>query len=130
MRRPCFLVIDREYPGNISTRKLVLETAKFNVITAYDGPEGIELLRRFPAVDAIVLHAQSADYSCEEICKGLKEVAAEVPIVVTSEAASTANHCSIAEYHIPNFDPGHLLETLRGLVPEASHEIELGEQTI
>lgn len=37
MIRPCFLVIDREFPGSISTRKLVLETAKFNVLTAYSG---------------------------------------------------------------------------------------------
>jgi hypothetical protein len=34
MDRPCFLVVDREYPGSISTRKLVIETGKFNVITA------------------------------------------------------------------------------------------------
>lgn len=27
MVRPCFLVIDREYSGSISTRKLVIETA-------------------------------------------------------------------------------------------------------
>ena len=26
MVRPCFLVVDREFPGSISTRKLVLET--------------------------------------------------------------------------------------------------------
>jgi hypothetical protein len=34
MDRPCFLVVDQEYPGSISTRKLVIETGKFNVITA------------------------------------------------------------------------------------------------
>ena len=28
MIRPCFLVVDNEYPGSISTRKLVLESAK------------------------------------------------------------------------------------------------------
>jgi hypothetical protein len=52
--RPCFLVIDREFPGSLSTRKLVLETAKFNVITVYSGREGLETLRRFPAIDGIV----------------------------------------------------------------------------
>jgi hypothetical protein len=26
--RPCFLVLDQEYPGSISTRKLVIETRK------------------------------------------------------------------------------------------------------
>ena len=28
MLRPCFLVLDREFPGSLSTRKLVIETAK------------------------------------------------------------------------------------------------------
>jgi CheY-like chemotaxis protein len=55
--RPCFLVVDREFPGSISTRKLVIETAKFNVLTAYSGEEAIETLKRFPAIDGIVLDA-------------------------------------------------------------------------
>jgi hypothetical protein len=39
MYRPCFLVVDHEYPASVSSRKLVLETAKFNVITAYSNLE-------------------------------------------------------------------------------------------
>jgi hypothetical protein len=39
MIRPCFLVVDQEHSGSISTRKLVIETAKFNVLTAYSGAE-------------------------------------------------------------------------------------------
>ena len=35
MIRPCFLIVDQEYAGSISTRKLVIETAKLNVLTAY-----------------------------------------------------------------------------------------------
>lgn len=49
MTRPCFLVIECEYPGNISARKLVIETAKMNVISCYSCAEGIATLRRFPA---------------------------------------------------------------------------------
>ena len=39
--------MDAEFPGSISSRKLVIETAKFNVITAYSGTEAIETLERF-----------------------------------------------------------------------------------
>ena len=53
MVRPCFLVIDREYASSISTRKLVIETAKLNVITAYSGAEAIETLKRFPGSTAL-----------------------------------------------------------------------------
>ena len=55
MNRPCFLVIDREFPGSISTRKLMIETAKFNVLTAYSGKEALEVFTRFPAVSGVVL---------------------------------------------------------------------------
>ena len=55
--RPCFLVVDREFAGSISTRKLVIETAKFNVITAYDYEEGLATLERFPNVDGVVITA-------------------------------------------------------------------------
>ena len=48
MNRPCFLVIDREFPGSVSTRKLVIETAKFNVLTAYSGKEALEIFTTFP----------------------------------------------------------------------------------
>ena len=46
MIRPCFLVVDREFPGSVSTRKLVIETAKFNVLTAYSGREALEMHAR------------------------------------------------------------------------------------
>jgi len=40
--RPCFLVVDREFSENISSRKLIIEMAKFNAITAYSGVEAID----------------------------------------------------------------------------------------
>lgn len=42
MPSPYFLVIDREVGGSISTRKLVIETAKLNVITAYSAAESMK----------------------------------------------------------------------------------------
>jgi len=55
MARPVFLVIEVEQPDGLSTRKLVLETAKYNVLTAHSGKEGIEIAETHP-VQALVLH--------------------------------------------------------------------------
>jgi hypothetical protein len=49
-------MIEVEQPEGLSTRKLVLETARHNVITAYTAEGGMELLHRFPNVDVIVVH--------------------------------------------------------------------------
>lgn len=56
--RPCFIILDQEFPGSISSRKLVIESAKLNVITAYSPREAIETLERYPRVDGVVVNAQ------------------------------------------------------------------------
>ena len=55
--RPAFLLVEPEPGEALSTRKLVLETAKFNVLTAHSQAEGIELYHKFPNVHAVVVHA-------------------------------------------------------------------------
>ena len=46
--RPAFLVAEPEPEQALSTRKLLLETFKFNVITAHSERETIDLLHLFP----------------------------------------------------------------------------------
>jgi hypothetical protein len=72
MIRPCFLVVDREFPGSISTRKLVIETAKLNVLTAYSGQEALETFRRFPAVAGVVLDGGLDDLPFAELARQIK----------------------------------------------------------
>jgi CheY-like chemotaxis protein len=122
MNRPCFLVIDREFPGSISTRKLVIETAKFNVLTAYSGKEALEIFNRFPAVNGIVLDGGLDDLSPSEVTREVKRIQPKVPVVVI--ATPGFNGCPEADYQLESFDPARLLEILRGLRPEASAEIE------
>lgn len=114
MTRPAFLVVDPEYPGSISARKLVIETAKMNVITAYSGPEAVETLRRFPGVDAVVLNAQLPD--CVAIARELKAVNAKVPLVVISPNAGEA--CGHGDHRLSSYDPQALLEFLKRLLGE------------
>lgn len=122
MIRPCFLVIDREFPGSISTRKLVIETAKFNVLTAYSGQEAIDILTRYPALHGAVLDGGLEDLSCTEVAASLKKIKPSIPIIVI--AAPGFAGCPPADYILESFDPGKLLDTLRDLEPKDSAEIE------
>jgi len=122
MIRPCFLVIDREFPGSISTRKLVIETAKFNVLTAYSGKEALETFKRFPAVSGVVLDGGLEDISSADLTRELKSLQPALPIVAIS--APGFNDCPQADFQLESFEPAKLLEILRSLKPEASAEIE------
>ena len=57
MRSLVILMIEEEQPEGLSARKLVVETVKHNVLTAYNAKEGVDLLKRFPNVDAVLVHS-------------------------------------------------------------------------
>jgi CheY-like chemotaxis protein len=120
--RPCFLVIDREYPGTISTRKLVIETAKFNVLTAYDAEEGIRTLERFPDVDGVVVDANRDDMPCSELIDRLRVVRSHVTIVVASPNAEQS--CGDGVFYVESFDPKNLLALLQRLYEEATQQVK------
>ena len=122
MIRPCYLVVDRETSSGISTRKLIIETAKFNVITAYSSKEAIETLRKFPAIDGIVTDAGMEDMSCDDLVKALKNLQPKIPIIVVCTPRNSA--CEHADHILESFDPRLLLALLEKLQPEATAEIE------
>lgn len=122
MVRPCFLVIDREFPGSISTRKLVIETAKFNVITAYTAAEGIETLKTFPAVSGVVLDDGVEGVVTDDLVHQIKTISPGLPVVVI--ASPDAAVCKHADFQIKSFEPAKLLETLKSIVPKAAAAIE------
>ena len=122
MIRPCFLVIDREFAGSISTRKLVIETAKFNVLTAYSGKEALELFKRFPAVNGVILDGGLDDVSCGDLAEEIKALQPKIPVIVISAPGFTG--CPAADYHLESFEPAKLLEILRSIEPKESAEIE------
>lgn len=129
MTRPCFLVVDREYAGSISTRKLVIETAKLNVITAYSGAEALATLERFPMIDGIVLDAGVRDVGCEELVEQLKAIRDLVIVVI---GVPRVTHCSRADYFFESFEPVKLLDALQRIAPEAARirEREKAEITV
>ncbi|HEX4322426.1 MAG TPA: response regulator [Acidobacteriaceae bacterium] len=122
MLRPCYLVVDRETSTGISTRKLIIETAKFNVITAYSSKEAIETLRKFPALDGVVTDSGMTDMPCHELIAALKKIKPGIEIVVVCTPRQAT--CDAADHTLESFDPKLLLALLQKLQPEASAQIE------
>jgi response regulator RpfG family c-di-GMP phosphodiesterase len=122
--RPCFLVVDNQYPGSLSTRKLVIETAQLNVITAYSGREALVQFARFPAVDGIVLDIEVPDIPCRELIDKLHKVRSDVPVV--SVSPSGHDRCGNEQYHVSSYDPQALLDQLH-LIVRGRQELAFGE---
>ena len=117
MVRPCFVVLDQEFPGNISTRKLVVETAKLNVITAYSGAETIATLKLFPAVTGVVLDARVRDIPCSDLSAALRQMQPRLLIIVVGSPKGAV--CE-ADHHLAQFEPRQLLRLIEPLRPEAA----------
>lgn len=116
MTRPCFLIIDREYPASISTRKLVVETAKYNVLTAYSPDEAVDTLRRFPAVNAVVMDVDAQQIPCDELIARLRTVRPGVAVVTVAPGGS--GPCREQNEHVDSHNPQQLVEVLSRLCPE------------
>jgi hypothetical protein len=122
MERPCFLVVDREFPGSISTRKLVIETSKFNVITAYDEAEALNCLRRFPKVDGVVINADMADDGeCRKLIDNLRAIVPNLDVIVISTGGRV--HHDRSEHSVDSLNPKELLDCLQSLRKDATAEI-------
>ncbi|MBB5058478.1 DNA-binding NtrC family response regulator [Granulicella aggregans] len=120
MLRPCFLVVDREFSSGISSRKLVIETAKFNVITAYSAAEALETLAAYPAVNGAVVDEHVDGIDCPDLVSKLKQIKPGLAVIAVGAHGS----CGPADYHVESFSPASLLEVLQRLQPVATATIE------
>jgi CheY-like chemotaxis protein len=130
--RPCFLVVDNEYPESISTRKLVIETAKMNVITTYSAEEAIETLTRFPAVDGVVLDSEVHGMPCEQLVESLEKIRPNLPVIVVSPGGF--ERCEGKHHHVSGYNPRELLQKLQQISPIGMRQAierdeELGRQS-
>ena len=126
MLRPCFLVVDREFSNGISSRKLVIETAKFNVITAYSAAEALETLAAYPAVNGAVVDEHVEGVQCPNLVAQLKAIKPSLPIV----AVGAPGQCGPADYHVEPFNPAKLLEMLQRLQPAETVVIKRTSQAL
>jgi DNA-binding NtrC family response regulator len=105
--RPIILVVDPPDPEALSTRKLVLESAKYNVMTAFTGEEAIEIARKVP-LDAAVVHRGVADANASQLVAELKKLLPQTAVVmVTPHKNATAPE---ADYILDSYQPMTLVD--------------------
>jgi DNA-binding response OmpR family regulator len=112
MARPTFLMAEPEPEQALSARKLVLETAKFNVITAHSEREALELCQKFSAIDALIVHG-SLPGDCAQVVAKFKGGDGGRPTILL--APSTSTSCDGVDHRVSSHDPQELLELLRSL---------------
>jgi CheY-like chemotaxis protein len=111
---PIFLVIEVEQPEGLSGRKLIIESAKKNVLTAYSGKDGLTLFDRVPP-DVAVVHSEMRDMPCTDIINHIKTRRPDIPVVVVSPLESA--YFPQADHVISSHDPHQLLELLENISP-------------
>ena len=83
-----------------------VETAKHNVLTAYNPEDGIELLQRFPNVDVILVHGPLAEQN-PDILPTVREMAPDIPIVLAAPFGNMGS--PHANYVVDSHHPEDLL---------------------
>jgi len=113
MPRPTILVAEQEPSQALSVRKLVLETAKFNVLTAHSTREALDLFHLFPNVSLAVL-AGGQGVDCDAVAKAIKTATEKVPVVFLHPQLSAS--CDYADHQLSSYEPESLLELSRQLL--------------
>jgi DNA-binding response OmpR family regulator len=113
MQRPTLLVAEPEPNEALSVRKLVLETGKFNVLTAHSTREALDIFHRFPNVSAVVL-AEADDIDCDTIAKSIKTAASKLPIIFLNKRIGQI--CRDSDHTLASDEPEKLLEVIREML--------------
>lgn len=113
--RPALLVAEREPENALTVRKLILETAKYNVITAYSTKEALETIESFPNVSAAVITANlGPENECETVAKAVKILNSETPVIYLSPTGLV--ECRWADHMLSTYEPDQLLGLVRKLL--------------
>jgi CheY-like chemotaxis protein len=112
-KRPTLLVAEPEPSEALSVRKLVLETAKFNVLTAHSTREAINTFQSFPNINALIA-VDGDGIDCAAITEAMKEAAPKIPSIALS--ARAGYRCASADHHVSSHEPEQLLRLVRELL--------------
>ena len=105
------MIIESERTDGLSTRKLLLESAKHNVVTAYSGKEGVEMYKRFPNVDAVCIEEELPDLKSAAVAENIRKLNPKVRVIGLSPRLAAL--CKWADQTIDSHDPNALLEVLQ-----------------
>jgi chemotaxis response regulator CheB len=105
VKRLLVLIVEVEQPEGLSSRKLIVESMKHNVVTAFSGAEAMELLTRVRP-DIVLLHSNLRSPTCEELLQMIRERHADMPLAVMSPSNS---RCSTEDYLVSSLEPAQLV---------------------
>ena len=110
--RPAFIVAEPEPEQALSARKLLLETFKYNVITAHSVTETLELVKLFPNVHALIVHCGLREFNAETAIKAVKGMNATLPIIALTP---TERELKWADHVVHSHHPQELLTLVQRL---------------
>ena len=110
--RTTFLVAEPEPEQALSARKLLLETFKFNVITADSEQETVDLLHLFPRIDALILHCGIPGFRRRRRHQVGERTVAEPPVIALTP---TEREFAWADHVVHSHDPQELLQLIHHL---------------
>jgi hypothetical protein len=114
------LVAEKEPENGLSTRKLLLETAKFNVITSHSAREAIESLQAFSTgLAALVVTSHlGPENECATVAKAFKAARPKAPVFFLSP--SGLQSCEWADHQLSTYEPDKLLALVRNELGDPS----------
>ena len=116
------LCVDDEVVG-LQVRRMLLERAGYRVLTAQDGPSGLEIFAREP-VEAVVLDYSMPGMSGGQVAEFMRRVKPQVPILMLS--AYTSVPAGVLQFVNLYMTKGEgapaLLKNLGSLVPLAASQ--------
>jgi len=122
MARPTILVAESEPGQALSVLKLVLESAKYNVLTAHSTGEALDIFHMFPNVNVAVL-VMDGVIDCELVARSIKQVTSKISIIATS--ARIAQKCENADHILCSHEPETLISLMRTLLGDPRSPVEL-----
>jgi DNA-binding NtrC family response regulator len=112
MARPTLLVVELEPGSALSTRKLVLETGKFNVLTAHSREEAAELFDLGQRLtSALIVTSDIKDYSA--LMEKVKKQRPGLPVILLSPSGNV--DAKRADHQRSSHEPQELLDLCRNL---------------
>jgi len=114
------LCVDDEVVG-LRVRKILLERAGYQVLTAPDGYSGLELFATHP-IDVVVLDYSMPGMHGGEVAKKMRQTKPAVPILLLSAYVGLpAEVCSLVDEYVTKGEGAPaLLEKLGSLLPVAA----------
>ncbi len=119
------LCVDDEVIG-LRVRKAVLERAGYRVLTAHNGPDGLELFSREP-VEAVILDYSMPGMHGGEVANRMRQAKPMIPILLLSAYIGVPSDVtSLVNSHMTKGEGTRLLlEKLGSLLPPSSRSAKL-----